>query len=99
MAYRLDLPIELSRIHNAFHVSNLRKCLVSSGQEVPLPEIQVDERLNYVEEPEAILDFKVKVLRNKTNKQVNVQWRHHRGQDATWESESVMRTRYPHLFV
>ncbi|KAJ9536067.1 hypothetical protein OSB04_un000770 [Centaurea solstitialis] len=65
VAYRLELPSELSGIHNTFHVSNLRKCLVDSNQAIPLPEVQIDEKLSFVEEPESIIDYKVKKLRNK----------------------------------
>lgn len=99
VAYKLKLPSELRGIHNTFHVSNLRKCLVTPDQAVQLPEIQVNEKLFFIEEPEAITDRKVKVLRNKKIGLVKVQWRHHKGHDATWEPEAKMRAKYPHLFA
>ena len=49
MAYRLELPDELSLSHNTFHVSQLRKCIVDESTVIPLEDIQIDERLNYVE--------------------------------------------------
>ncbi|KAK1421015.1 hypothetical protein QVD17_23053 [Tagetes erecta] len=98
VAYRLELPEELTGIHNTFHVSHLRKCLADETSYVSLNDIEVDEKLNYVEEPVAILDRKVKQLRNKVINQVKVQWKHRKGSDATWESENEMRTYYPHLF-
>lgn len=56
--YRLDLPYELSQIHNTFHVSQLRKYLSDKSAVISLDEIQVDESLNYVEKPIAVLDRK-----------------------------------------
>ncbi|GJV57997.1 hypothetical protein Tco_1459002 [Tanacetum coccineum] len=51
MAYRLDLPEELNGVHDAFHVSNLKKCLADPTLKVPLDEIQVNTKLNFMEEP------------------------------------------------
>ena len=65
---------------------------------MPLEDIEVDDKLNYVEKPVAIKDFKVKRLRNKTINQVLVQWQHRKGSDLTWESEEEMRKHYPALF-
>ncbi|GJX00677.1 putative reverse transcriptase domain-containing protein [Tanacetum coccineum] len=55
MAYRLDLPEEFNGVHDTFHVSNLKKCLTDPTLKVPLDEIQVDTKLNFVEEPMEIL--------------------------------------------
>jgi hypothetical protein len=98
VAYRLELPPELEQIHNTFHVSQLRKCLADETAHVPLGDIEVDERRNYVETPVEIKDTKVKHLRNKSIKQVLVQWRHRKGTDLTWEVEEEMREHYPFLF-
>ncbi|KAJ9538155.1 hypothetical protein OSB04_030888, partial [Centaurea solstitialis] len=65
VAYRLELPDELKLIHNTFHVSQLRKCVRDESVVVPLEDIQIDEKLNYVEKPIALLEWKVKTLRNK----------------------------------
>ena len=65
VAYRLELPEELSRIHSTFHVSQLRKCIMDQEAVVSLDDIQVDEHLNYVERPVAILERKKKILQNK----------------------------------
>ncbi|XP_076947451.1 uncharacterized protein LOC143619393 [Bidens hawaiensis] len=56
MAYKLDLPDELEGIHSNFHVSHLRKCLADDTSHVPLLDIEVDEQLNYVEQPIGIVD-------------------------------------------
>ena len=72
--YRLELPAELRQIHNAFHVSELRKCVADETAVVPLNDIQVDDCMNHIEKMIAILDRKVKVLRNKEVSLVQVQW-------------------------
>ncbi|GKB79417.1 putative reverse transcriptase domain-containing protein [Tanacetum coccineum] len=62
IAYRLDLPEELDGVHDTFHVSNLKKCLADPTLQVPLNEIQVDDRLKFVEEPMEILEREFKKL-------------------------------------
>nr|GEX72780.1 reverse transcriptase domain-containing protein [Tanacetum cinerariifolium] len=56
VAYRLDLPEELDGVHDTFHVSNLKKFLADPTLQVPLDEIQVDAKLNFMEEPMKILE-------------------------------------------
>ena len=80
-------------------MSSLRKCLAEADVVIPLDDIRVDEKLTYIEEPEAIVDRKVRKLRTKEINLVKVQWKFHKGQDATWESEDDMRARYPSLFI
>ncbi|GJT10388.1 putative reverse transcriptase domain-containing protein [Tanacetum coccineum] len=63
VAYRLELPQELSRVHNVFHVCNLKKCLSDDTLVIPLEEIQLDDKLNFVEEPVGIMDREVKQLK------------------------------------
>ncbi|GJZ53451.1 putative reverse transcriptase domain-containing protein [Tanacetum coccineum] len=60
VAYRLRLPEELNGVHDTFHVSNLKKCLADPTLQVPLDEIQVDAKLNFVEEPVKILEREFK---------------------------------------
>ncbi|KAI3690448.1 hypothetical protein L2E82_48474 [Cichorium intybus] len=87
VAYRLELPDELRGIHNVFHISHLRKTLHDESIRVSLAEIQLDKKLQYQEQPEKILDRKIKKLRNKEIGIVKVQRRHHQGTDVTWEPE------------
>ncbi|KAJ9546254.1 hypothetical protein OSB04_025961 [Centaurea solstitialis] len=89
---------ELNQIHDTFHVSQLRKCLADETAHVPIDDIQVDERLNYIERPIAILERKTKSLRNKEISLVKVQWEHRKGSEWTWEPEAEMRSNYPELF-
>ncbi|GJV05812.1 putative reverse transcriptase domain-containing protein [Tanacetum coccineum] len=55
VAYRLDLPEEFNGVHDTFHMSNLKKCLADLTLQVPLDEIRVDAKLNFMEEPVEIL--------------------------------------------
>nr|GEX29734.1 putative reverse transcriptase domain-containing protein [Tanacetum cinerariifolium] len=64
VAYRLKLPEELNGVHDMFHVSNLKKCLADPTLQVPLDEIQVDDKLNFMEEPVEILERKFKKLKS-----------------------------------
>ncbi|GJZ78826.1 putative reverse transcriptase domain-containing protein [Tanacetum coccineum] len=63
VAYRLRLPEELNGVHDMFHVSNLKKCLAGPSLQIPLEEIQVDAKLNFVEEPVEILEREMKKLK------------------------------------
>nr|GFC87494.1 putative reverse transcriptase domain-containing protein [Tanacetum cinerariifolium] len=63
VAYKLDLPKELSRVHNTFHVSNLKKCHADEPLAVPLDGLHFDDKLHFVEEPVEIMDREVKWLK------------------------------------
>ncbi|GKA96046.1 putative reverse transcriptase domain-containing protein [Tanacetum coccineum] len=60
LAYRLELPEQLSRVHSTFHVSNLKKYFVDEPLAIPLDEIQIDDKLHLIEEPVEIMDREVK---------------------------------------
>ncbi|GKD53124.1 putative reverse transcriptase domain-containing protein, partial [Tanacetum coccineum] len=63
VAYRLELPEQLSRVHSTFHVSNLKKCMYDEHLAIPLDEIQVDDKLHFIEEPFEIMYLEVKRLK------------------------------------
>nr|GEU68140.1 reverse transcriptase domain-containing protein [Tanacetum cinerariifolium] len=63
LAYRLELPDQLSRVHSTFHISNLKKCFVDEPLTIPLDEIQIDDKLNFIEETVVIMDREVKRLK------------------------------------
>ncbi|GKF55963.1 hypothetical protein Tco_0166303, partial [Tanacetum coccineum] len=74
VAYCLELPQELSRVHNVFHVCNLKKCLSDDSLVIPLEEIQLDDKLNFVEEPIEIMDREVKQLKRSRIPIIKVHW-------------------------
>ncbi|GJY06798.1 ty3-gypsy retrotransposon protein [Tanacetum coccineum] len=98
VAYQLDLPEELNGVHDTFHVSNLKKCLADPILQVPLDEIRVDAKLNFVEEPVEILEREFKKLKRSRIAIVKVRWNSKRGPEFTWEREDQMKLKYPHLF-
>ncbi|GJR62536.1 reverse transcriptase domain-containing protein [Tanacetum coccineum] len=98
VAYRLDLPEELNGVHDTFHVSNLKKCLADPTLKVPLDEIRVEAKLNFVEEPVVILEREFKKLKRSRIFIVKVRWNSKRAPEFTWEREDQMKLKYPHLF-
>ncbi|GJZ89442.1 putative reverse transcriptase domain-containing protein [Tanacetum coccineum] len=98
VAYRLDLPNELNGVHDMFHVLNLKKCLADPTLQVPLDEIRVDAKLNFVEEPVEILEREFKKLKRSRIAIVKVRWNSKRGPEFTWEREDQMKLKYPYLF-
>nr|GEU49260.1 reverse transcriptase domain-containing protein [Tanacetum cinerariifolium] len=98
VAYRLDLPKELDSVHDTFYVSNLKKCLADPTQQVPLGEIQVDAKLNFVVYPMEILEREFKKLKRSRIAIVRVRQNSKRGSEFTWEREDYMKLKYPDLF-
>ena len=96
--YRLALTPELEKIHNVFHVSMLRSYRLDSSHVVSSETIKLRPDLTYEEEPVEILAREVKELWNKRIPLVKVMWINHKIDEATWESEEVMRQQYPQLF-
>ncbi|KAJ9541973.1 hypothetical protein OSB04_028479 [Centaurea solstitialis] len=99
VSYKLNLPVELSVIHDTFHVSNLKKCLSKETVVLPLKEVQINEQLCITEDPIDILDREVKKLRRSKLSIVKVRWSSKHGLEYTWEREPFMKSKYPHLFA
>jgi hypothetical protein len=97
VAYKQELPPELAGVHPVFHVSQLRKCVVVEKR-VPAHALDVQDTLEYLEYPVWILDRAEKSTRKTTTRFCKVLWSNHSEREATWEKESVMREKYPHLF-
>ncbi|GKE04976.1 hypothetical protein Tco_1396994 [Tanacetum coccineum] len=79
VAYKLELPEELSNVHSAFHISNLKKCLSDESLVIPTKELQLDDKLNFVEELVEIMDREVKQLKQSRIPIIKVIWNSKRG--------------------
>ncbi|XP_021727163.1 uncharacterized protein LOC110694292 [Chenopodium quinoa] len=99
VAYRLNLPSELEKVHSVFHVSQTRKYVPDATHVLQPENIEMEENLTYEERPVKILDTKVRSTRNKDVRIVKVLGKNHRIEEATWEAEADMRKRYQDLFL
>nr|GEV21583.1 hypothetical protein [Tanacetum cinerariifolium] len=99
VSYRLELPEQLSKGHSTFHVSKLKKCLADDPLAIPLHEIQVDDKLHFIEEHVEIVDREVKHLKQSCIPIVKAHWNSRRGPEFTWEREDQMKKKYPHSFL
>nr|GEY76091.1 putative reverse transcriptase domain-containing protein [Tanacetum cinerariifolium] len=99
VAYKLELLQELSRVHNTFHVSSLKKCYSDDPLTVPLDGLRIDDQLHFIEEPVEIMDREVKRLKRSRIPLVKVRWNSKRGPEFTWEREDQFKQKYPHLFT
>ncbi|GJZ58267.1 putative nucleotidyltransferase, ribonuclease H [Tanacetum coccineum] len=99
VAYKLELPQELSRVHNTFHVSNLKKCYSDEPLAVPLEGLHIDDKLQFVEEPVEIMEREIKRLKQSRIPLIKVRWNSRRGPEFTWEREDSFKKKYPHLFT
>jgi hypothetical protein len=98
VAYQLELPSQLSDVHDVFHVSQLKKCLRVPEEQLLMEELNLGGDLTYIESSVKILDMAERVTRNKVIKMCKVQWNHHTEDEATWEHEDEIRADYPELF-
>ncbi|GJU94405.1 hypothetical protein Tco_1319161 [Tanacetum coccineum] len=82
-----------------FHVSNLKKFLSDETLAIPLDEIQIDDKLHFIEEPVKIMDHEVKRLKQTHILIVKVRWNSRRGHEFTWQRKDQMQKKYPYLFT
>ncbi|XP_073042008.1 uncharacterized protein [Primulina eburnea] len=103
LAYRLALPPNMSRIHNVFHVSQLRKYISNPSHVLEAEPLMIEsnlgEELKYEEVPIRMVGTKDQVLKRRIIPYVKVQWSNHTEREATWELEEKMRDQYPYLFI
>ena len=98
VAYRLALPPSMSCVHEAFHVSVLRRYTPDPAHVVDWGQIEIDTDGTFEEGPVCIVDSRDRVLRRKTMRLVGVLWQHCGVEESTWEREDTMRAIYPFLF-
>jgi hypothetical protein len=98
VAYQLELPPQLSDVHDVFHMSQLKKCLRVPEEQLPMEELDLEGDLTCSERPVKILDTAEQVTRNKVIMMCKIQWSHHTEDEATWEHEEKLRADYPELF-
>ena len=91
VAYKLALPPSLSSVHDVFHVSMLRKYIADPTHVIDYKPLEIEENLSYQEKPIKILAREVKALRNRNIGFVQVLWRNHQIEEATWEREEEKR--------
>jgi hypothetical protein len=96
VAYRIRLPDRFSTVHNVFHVTQLKK-----GVKVPKIEViteanaWIEPDLLVVEHPLRVVDQKERQTRRQTVKMHKIQWSHQTEEEATWETEHFLNTKYP----
>nr|GEY94935.1 putative reverse transcriptase domain-containing protein [Tanacetum cinerariifolium] len=99
VGYHLELLKQLNKVHSMFHVLNLKKYLADEPLTIPQDEIQVDDKLHFIEEPVEIMDHEVKRLQLSCIPIVKVRWNSRRGPEFTWEREDQIQKKYPHFFL
>ncbi|GJU48373.1 putative reverse transcriptase domain-containing protein [Tanacetum coccineum] len=92
VAYRLELPQKLSKVHHTFHVSNLKKCYADKP-------LVIEDKLQFLEEPVEIIEREIKRLKRSRIPLVKVCWNSKRGPEFTWECEESFKQKYPQLFT
>ena len=99
LMYRLTLPHALLKIHNVFHVSQLRKYVFDPSYVLEAQPLEVREATSYREHLVKIVNKKDQVLRRRMISHVKFQRTNHQEREATWELEEKMRTKYSQLFT
>jgi hypothetical protein len=98
VAYQLELPPQLSDVHDVFHVSQLKKCMCVPEKQMPMEDLDAREPLSHQEYPIKILETSKRVTWNKKIKMCKVQWSHHTEEEATWEREEEFKAEFSSFF-
>jgi hypothetical protein len=96
VAYHIRLPDRLSAVHDVFHVSQLKKCeQISEAQIIEETNAEIEPDLSLAEYTMRVLDHKERQIRRQRVKMYKIQWSHHTEEEATWETEQFLNTKYP----
>ena len=85
----------MSAVHDVFHVYQLRKCVRLPMEVLPEPELEIEPDLSYQEHPVKVLDQKERSTRARSFRMYKIQWSNHPEEEATWETEDFLRSRFP----
>ncbi|WVZ80842.1 hypothetical protein U9M48_028288, partial [Paspalum notatum var. saurae] len=94
VAYRVEVPSHLVAVHDVFHVSQLKRCLRVPEEVVDTSQIQIEPDLTYEKQPIKILNQKQRSTRRRAINFYKVQWSNHSEEEATWEQEEYLQTKY-----
>ena len=95
----MELPPHLAAVHDVFHVSQLKQCVSVPEQLVDTSNIRIEPDLTFEERPVRVLDQKQRVTRKKTITFYKVQWSNQSEEEATWEQEEYLQTKYPEFLA
>jgi hypothetical protein len=96
VAYRIQLPEQFAAVHNVFHVTQLKKGMpVPENKAITEANAWIEPDFSLVEHPLKVLDQKERQTRRQTVRMYKIQWSHHTEEEATWETEDYLNTKYP----
>jgi hypothetical protein len=98
VAYQLELPLQLSDVHDVLHISQLKKCLCVPEEQICMEDLDAKEDLSYQEYLIKILETSKRVTRNKRIKMCKVQWSHHTEEEDTWERGEELKVEFSSFF-
>ncbi|XP_010666675.1 uncharacterized protein LOC104883811 [Beta vulgaris subsp. vulgaris] len=99
VAYKLALLMEFEKMHDVFHICQLKRYIPDKSHVLERKRIQIDRSFTYEERPVRILDKKVRSTHNKNVNVVKVLWSNHESEEATWEGKDEMKKKYPKFFL
>jgi hypothetical protein len=96
VAYHIQLPEWFSAVHNVFHVTQLKKGMtVSENEVITEANAWIEPNFSLIEHPLRVLDQKERKTRRQTVRMYKIQWSHHMKEEAAWETEDYLNTKYP----